>query len=160
MNLDTLLIQLQSWAQEETVAQRRLSGVLEALERAVRTGGSEELLRTGLALEESFTGNVGREVRRVDLMGRLGRHWGIAPATLSLTSVIARASAEGRPTSALEKLRDELRVVVLDVTRRAKLLNVVAAQHRGVLADLMNILGTSSDDESARTAGVLVDAEG
>ena len=56
--------------------------------------------------------------------------------------------------------RDELRELVIEVGKRARYLTVIASHHRGVLADLMNILGASSNNDDARRAGVLVDAEG
>ena len=65
----------------------------------------------------------------------------------------------GHSVSNLRILRDELREVAGEVARRARRLSVLASHHRGVLADILTILGESSPDEDVRRAGVLVDAE-
>ncbi len=160
MKLDSLLIQLQSWAQEELSAQQRLATVLEQLLDAVRSGGAEDLLPAGLALEEELQTKAGRDVRRHDLMERLARTWSVSASSLSLASVIERCQSAGVAVGGLTTLRVELREAVQAVGKQARLLAVLGAHHRGVLRDILGILGESSNDAEARRAGVLVDAEG
>ena len=159
MSLEATLIHMKSWAQEEIAAQTVLHEVLQRMEAAVQTGTPDDLTDAGSELEAAVEGNLMRERRRNGLMTSCARLWQVPAATLSLSSIIERAEAEGLQLNELRVMRDELRLRVQAVASRAHTLVVLAGHHRGVLQDLMAILGTASDDEEARQAGILMDAE-
>ncbi len=158
MRLESNLIHLQAWAQGERANQGTLGKVLEQLEGAVRHGRSADLIEAGVALEVALEGNAERARQRKVLMTRFAEGWGVAAETLSLSSILERAETDGADVSRLRVLRDELREEVRAVAKRAKLLSVMAGHHRGVLQDILVVLGASSLSPEARDAGVLVDA--
>jgi hypothetical protein len=159
VKLDSLLIQLQSWAQAEVAAQARLSTILDDLLEAVRASGTELLVDAGGRLEVALESGPARETRRRELMASFAGVFGVPGETLSLTSILQRARESGAEVQSLEAVRGELRAIVKDVARRARLLVATAGHHRGVLSELLTIIGGSARDEEARSAGVLVDAE-
>ena len=160
MNLATSLIHLQAWLQAETAGQRKLLEVLERLEAAALAGASDELLASGGQVEDALEANIGRDVRRRDLMDGFAREFGVPAATLSVSSVLERAREAGESVDKLTDMRTELRTAAQDVTCQAKRLSMLAGHHRAVLHELLMILGTSSENDEARRAGVLVDTEG
>ncbi len=159
MNLQAQLIQLLAWAQEEAGAQEQLLKVLRAMDCAVRAGCSEDLMESGERLEKALSGSQRREQKRSGLMHGLAQHFGVAMGTLSLSSIIERARAAGQAVEALEGMRDRLRTCVKEVAQTSHILSVMATHHHGVLADMMAIIGASSNEEETRKHGVLVDAE-
>jgi hypothetical protein len=159
MKVEVQLIHLQAWAQAEISAQSQLLEVLKAMEKAVRSGRAEQLEESGADLENSMLGNRQREGKRSSLMLSMARHYGVPAGTLSLSSVIERAQAEGHVTEPLASLRDRLRARVQEVAQSSHLLTVMAKHHQGVLGDLMKIIGASSAEEQSRNNGVLMDAK-
>ena len=159
MKVEVQLIHLQAWAQEEISAQRGLSDVLKGMEAAVLSGQPEQLIQSGEALEAALLVNRNREQKRASLMRGFAQHFGLPVGTLSLTSIIVRLSEAGHDTEQLSQLRDRLRGCVQEVANRSRALSILASHHQGVLADLMNIIGASSNEEETRKHGVLVDAE-
>jgi len=160
MNLSSSLIHLQAWLQAETTGQRRLLEVLERLEASAVLNAGDELLAAGGELEDTLQAGIGRDVRRGDLMAGFAREFGVPAPTLSVASVLERARTAGENVDKLTEMRTELCTAAEDVTRQAKRLSVLATHHRSVLHELLLILGTSSANEEASRAGVLVDAEG
>ena len=159
MKVEVQLIHLQAWAQEEISAQSALLQVLRGMEASVLSGKPDELAASGEALEAALLGNRNREKKRVALMKSLAQYFSVPLGIVSLTSLIVRLGAEGHDTGMLSNLRDRLRECVQEVSNRSRTLTIMASHHQGVLADLMTIIGASSQEEETRKHGVLVDAE-
>ena len=159
MNVQALLIQMQSWMQQEIATQTRIAEALAQQEDAVRKGGTDDLARSSDALEEILSGHAGRERRRLDLIEAFGRAFGVAPATLTIGSIAQRAGSAGLDTATVLILRDELRERVELVGDRARRLSTLAHYHGEVLTDILRLLGQVADGTETRTEGVLVDAE-
>ncbi|HED65201.1 MAG TPA: hypothetical protein ENJ09_06550 [Planctomycetes bacterium] len=160
MNMQGLLIHLQSWVQAELAAQRDLCVCLGALTDAVMGADNECLQTAAKELELRLEAGTGREIRRQDLMARFAKVCGVPADSLSVTSLIERGRSEGIAVEALSALRDELREVALDVRSRARRLMVLARHHGGVLEELLGILGCGGDGAGSKDSGVLVDARG
>ena len=156
MKPETALIQMHSWAQEESAAQGRLLAALEHIDEAARGASNAELTAGCDELEEVLGGVGPRAQRRARLANILALHFGVSPTTLSLGSIVERAQAtqlgsEG-VLGALASLRVELVGRVQEVSRRAKLMSVVAGHQRGVLNELLAILSPSRPRSSGADA--------
>lgn len=164
MKPETALIQFQSWAQEESQAQARLLEALVRMEAASRSSSQEELAQGCEQIEAALNDGQFRAERRRMLTGVLGQHFGVSPATLSLGSIIERAQSRGMGPapvlSALRGLRTELIERAREVSRQATRMAAVAGHQRGLLHELLGILGVRpADEQAAVTGGGLVNAE-
>ena len=157
MSLETHIVHLLSWAQEESAAQARQIAVLEEMHSAVRAGDLEALDSSSSDLEEALKGAGARRTRRSTLTETLGHLWGVAPSTLTLTSIVERCEQAGVNDHGLSMLRDRLRTQALEVARLARLLSTLARHHRGVINDLVALL-SGGETSGEKTGGVLVDA--
>lgn len=158
------LVQLSAWAKEELEAERRLLALLEAQEKAVRAGRTEDVRASGDALARELPGGAARERRRAQVIGELARALGVQAGVLTLSSIVRRAEAAGEEVATLARLRDELRVCVAAVVRTGRRIATLARYHQEVLEDLLRILSSSPETsadrgERALGEGVLVDAE-
>ena len=164
MTPETALIQFQSWAQQERAGQDRLRAALERVDTAVREASDEELTRGCLEIETCLEDAHLRGRRREELCAVLGAHFGVSPRTLSIGSLLERAEREGLGPEPVRRslgaLREDLREAVGGVNRAARRLSAVAQYQRGLLADLLGVLGQPRPAEGEPDQrGRLVNAE-
>jgi hypothetical protein len=157
VTLTTLAIQTEAWLQEELGAQRALREVLGRIESAARAGSGAELERAAGELQEGLGRSSAREARRQALLGKLGSALVWPPGeAITLSKLAGRLSGAGVETQRLERLRTELRAVLLEVVEASRRLAALARYHRGVLEELCGLLVAGAPEPGGR----LVDARG
>ncbi len=134
--LQSELVQLEAWAQEELASQAELSKALNLQEAAVRAGSTEDLLAGTKAVESATRNNVLRERRRVAGLRTLARRFGVAVETLTLQSISERVAACGLDVSRLDRMRADMRVSVADALRRGRRIASLARQHRSLMDNM------------------------
>lgn len=144
---------LEAWLVEEVAGKERLVRELERQEQALVRGTAEEVTNVTRVIETEITQEIERSRRREVIFARLGVHWNIAPAALTLGSIAERAGESG---SRIEVLRNRLRGLTaesLRLNRRvARLVNV----HQGIVQETLTALIGSSG--ALAETGVFFDA--
>jgi len=150
------IARLEAYLQRETGVQRRLAGVLEATEQAVRVNDRARLDELNAELQRELAGDLSRERERRILIHDAARALGAAPELSTVSSLAERAGEDG---ARLERLRGDLRGAVRSVRERSRKLVAVARVQQEVVHDLLKlVLGEDLEDGVARR-GALVDAE-
>jgi hypothetical protein len=155
-NAEQLLRSLEGYLQEEIGAHARTLSLLRAQEAAILASDPAAVSAGGNALESETRSVVQRARRRDQLLAELGRHWGVAPGTLTLTSICTRL---GPDSARLERQCRELRGIVQQVTRSARRLTTVARRHQRMLGDVIERLVGAGGRAELMGSGALVDAE-
>lgn len=157
LGLQSELVQLEAWAQEELAAQRALVQALELQEEAIRIGSTVGLLESTEVVQDATRKSALREKRRVAGMRALARRFGVAAETLTLTSIVERASAAGVDSSRLARARTELRDAAAEALKRGRRIASLAHHHRVVVDELFrNLAGGCAQDGSERNEDALV----
>jgi hypothetical protein len=155
MNLATLAIQVEAWLQEESQAARTMLALLERTETAARSGESAELARCASELTSQLAAGGARHGRRTALTARLAAFLAVPVQGLNLAKFAARLRAERLDATRFESLRAEVRESATAVVRASRRLAAMAQYHRGLLAELCQLL-----QSEAHSGGQLVDARG
>jgi len=159
MKLRRHVFQLQAWAKDELEAQRRLLGLLQRQEAAVRAGCTADVRQSGEELERELPGGATRERVRTQVIAELARGFGVPAQTLTLSSIVERGQASGEDVTGLRRLRDELRTCAAAVVKTGRRIASLARYHQEVLSDLMHVLSSSGMESQAPGDGALIDAE-
>jgi hypothetical protein len=159
MNAQALVQQLIAWLQEERAAQCALTQALDGLERALRAGDRTALEREVRGLEAALAGSDQRALRQRQMREACQRFTGLAARELDLADVIEHAARAGADVGILERARLELRELVRTLALRARSLAVLVRHQRGVLGDLLALLGRGGEADPADARGMLLDAE-
>lgn len=150
MKLDALLVQTESWAQEELAAQTRYYELLEAQIDAVRTSDSESLAATAEEMDVEVGRRGQRDRRRQTLLKGFGDAFGVDPGTLTLSSIVERARATGLNASRLEAARGRIRDAASRSLRAGRKLSLMVRYHQGVFQELLTMI---TPEESAGVEG-------
>ena len=154
--LPLLLRHLRTQVNEELEAQRRLLALLETQQSAIAAAQSPEIVAAGLAVEAEL-GSAGTRARHRDvLLEGFANLWGLEPGSLTFSSVIERAGAEAED---LVSVRNDLRTITSEVTRKARNIRTLASAHQRLTMEILEVLFASESDGSVAAGGVLVDAE-
>ncbi|MEO6708634.1 MAG: hypothetical protein ABI054_12300 [Planctomycetota bacterium] len=155
---DALIRQLELYVQEELDLQK---STLEALREpeAALFHGDLDLMRAHVErVDAQLSGCVVRAARRHELLRRFGLHFGVAPATLTLTSICTRL---GRDGESLARIAAPLREATIAVSRTTRRLGALARMHArlndDILRDVLGIQGVDAQDMDR--CGALLNAE-
>lgn len=149
-DLQSEILQLEAWAQEELAAQRDLVKSLKLQENAIRGGSTQDLLDSSLGVQAAAKGSSQRERRRIAGLRALSRRFGVAVETLTLRSISERASAAGLDCSRLDRFREEIRTTVADTLKRGRRIATVARHHCAVVDDLFGELAGQAEESPDR----------
>jgi len=155
-NETTLLRQLEAYVQEELGAQGRLTGLLEAQERALLSHEREQLEAASTALQAEFIGAASRAKRRDELVGQLAKSWNVAASALSLSSIVRRFGADGER---LRRQRVELERAVKRVQKLARRTASAARMHSRLSNEIVRACLSAADGVDVHEGGSLVNAE-
>jgi hypothetical protein len=148
-----LLNVLEHDAREETSAQKRRLALLERQVEAVKSNRSVDLESALADLERELEAQGPRDLRRLQALVELARHWSCDARALTLGSVSERAGDEGRK---LGSLRGELREATAAVLRENRRLAALVRVHRQLVEE---VLAGVAAGAGAGADGRLVDAE-
>ena len=112
-----LLNVLEHDAREETVAQKRRLALVESQIAAIRANKPAELEAAVEGIERELEAQGPRDLRRLQALVELSRHWSCDARALTLGSVAERAGDDGRKLGAL---RGELREAAAAVRPRIR----------------------------------------
>lgn len=146
-----LLNVLEHDAREETVAQKRRLALVESQIAAIRANKPAELEAGVEGIERELEAQGPRDLRRLQALVELSRHWSCDARALTLGSVAERAGDDGRK---LDALRGELREAAAAVLRENRRLAALARMHHQIVEDVLAavVAGVGKD-------GRLVDAQ-
>jgi hypothetical protein len=146
-----LLNVLEHDAREETVAQKRRLALVERQEQAIRLNKPAELDAAVAEIERQLEAQGPRDLRRLQALVELSKHWGCDARAMTLGSVAERAGTDG---AKLGVLRGELREATSAVLRENRRLSALVRMHRQIVEDVL-----AGVVAGAGTDGRLVDAE-
>ena len=156
--LKVLVHQLEAYAQEELDLQTRTLGFLREQEAALFHGDLALMRANVERVDAQLEGCVARSARRNELLRRFGLHFGVAPSTLTLTSICTRL---GSPADGLARIAAPLRETALAVTRATRRLGALARMHARlndeILKEVLAVQGV--DPKDMERCGALVDAQ-
>lgn len=144
---------LEAWLVEEVLGKERLVRELERQEAALVRGTSDEITGATQAIETEIAQELERARRREVIFARLGAHWNIAPAALTLGSIAERAGPNG---ARIEELRNRLRALATDALRRNRRVARLVHVNQSIVQETLIAL-VGSRDPLAET-GALFDA--
>ncbi len=156
-NLRALIHQLEAYAQEELDLQSRTLVVLREQEAALFNGDLEAMRRDMQRLDKELVGAASRSGRRSDLLRRLGLEFGVAPKTLTLTSICTRL---GRDGERLTRIAGELREATQSVSRATRRLGALGRMHAKLNDEILGTVLADSgvDRNNMERCGALLDA--
>ncbi|MGK0217506.1 MAG: hypothetical protein ACI9HE_000984 [Planctomycetota bacterium] len=151
-----ILNHLIAWAQEEVACQEQLLVALGTQAKAAHQRMPEAIEESTEGVDACLAGSHERSMRRERLFHQLGVLWGVAPRSLSLTSILLRAG-EGYET--LAELRDQLRVLATQVRTTGRKVQNLLRLHQRITTEIIDsVLGDQRQDSLDRS-GALLDAE-
>ncbi len=156
-SLRQLLLELESYLQEEIDARRRMIDVVARQEGAVKDGLSADLERATRDLERELSGQVERARRREKILAGFAAAWGVAPSVLTLSSIAERV---GPGTEKLRALRGELRDATASLAKRNRRLAALTTLYRRVLGDVIETIVSGEQGAPLKDTGTLVNARG
>lgn len=156
MSQQSLLNSLEAWVQEEIGARRRMLGLIERQEEAVRKGRGADLERATRDVEAELATQADRALRRTKLFAAFGALWGVVPEALTLSSICERWGAGAQR---LEQLHKDLREATARVVKKNRRLASLMTLHQRVVEDLIGTLMNMRDATALARSGTLVDAE-
>jgi len=157
MNVNALVIQLESWAREELAAQRAMALLLERQEQAVSSNDTDALLQITAEIRAHLGSSTERDRRRRELIGRAARAFGVTANTLTLGSIAQRADAQGVGVEGLRSIRAMLRDESARVLRLGRRIAAVARYHQAFLNEVLCLL---APEQGETDQPVLLDARG
>ncbi len=140
MNLESIIIRLEAWLQEELAGQERLDTLLSQQEAAIRRSDDAALAEAGKAVDAELAGQPRRAAKRSLLLAELANTLGVAPTALTLTDIADRADTYGVDTTRLRRLRETARDKTAAVLKRGRRVAALARYHQSLLSELMGIL--------------------
>lgn len=153
MSPQGLLNALEAWLSDEIAGKERLVAVLEAQEQALGRGSPEGITEATLRVATEVEADVERARRREMLFARLGAHWKVAASTLTLGSIVERASGGG---ARIAELRARVRELAAEVLRRNRRITRIVHVHQSIVQETLTALVGSHDPLSE--TGALFDA--
>ena len=158
--VQSLVLKLEAWVQEETGAQRRMLDLLKRQEAAILAYRPEEVADCGQAVERELSSVPGRERRRREVVESLGRAWGLGSGVLTVSSVCVRLEEAGLDASRLRRMRDDLRDATAQALRLGRRISVLARYHGELFEEVVGILVGSSDAaKNDQHRGALLDTQ-
>lgn len=155
-NATTWLRQLEAYVQEELGAQGRLIALLEDQERALLSHERTSIEAVSEALHAQFPASAARSRRREELVGLLAQSWGVAANTLTLSSIVTRAGADGER---LARQRAELERATRRAQKLARRTAAAARLHSRLSNEIVRACLGVGSEAGAQAAGAMVNAE-
>ena len=157
-SLRALVHQLEAYAQEELDLQTRTLAVLREQESALFHGDIEAMRINFEKVDAQLAGCAGRATRRHDLLRKLGLEFGVAPSTLTLSSICTRL---GRDGERLARIATDLREATFAVTRTTRRLSALARMHARLNDEILGtvLADRGVDKTDMDRTGALLDAE-
>ncbi len=153
-----LVKQLEIYAKEELELQMQMLSALREQETAMFHGDFAAMRANSERVDTQLSGCVARATRRHELLRRFGLHFGVAPSTLTLTSICTRLGDDGEQLSRIAVPLREIAQAVSRATRRlAALARMHARLNNEILRDVLAIQGV--DPRDMERCGALVDAQ-
>lgn len=137
MSLAETVRRTENYLRAETKAQEVLLGLLEAQERAVRSGRTSEILSANARYEETLRKGSTRDAERSRLLAEFGAFYGVAPKALSLASIIERL---GPHAGQLPAERVRLRAATSRVLQASRRLSSIARYHGSIVEEVLGLL--------------------
>jgi len=156
-SLGALVQQLELYAKEELDLQTSTLAALREQERALFHGDLAAMRANVERVDAQLSGCGSRAARRQELLRRFGRHYGVEPSTLTLTSICTRLGGEGDD---LSRIAASLREATLAVARATRRLGALARMHARLNDAILEEVLTSQgvDREDLQGCGALLDA--
>lgn len=153
---EAVLNHLVAWAREEIVGQEQILAALAVQTKAAHERTPDALEKATQDVDACLDGAHERSQRREHIFQQLGVLWGVAPASLSLGSILLRAG-EGHET--LAELREQLRRVGTDVCKAGRKVQGLLRLHQRITTEILDaVLGNERHDTLDRS-GALLDTE-
>lgn len=159
MNVQSLLIQTEAWAQEELAAQTRMGKLLELQLAAVESSDTKALIEAADSIEAELGRRPARELRRTKLMGEFARAFGVSKQTLTLSSISERAKGLGIATDRIDAARANVREAVARSMRLGRKLSVQARYHQGLFREVLAAIAEGSEQPPDEERGAWVHVE-
>lgn len=155
-DLNTLRTEIEACIEREIEAQRSVLALIEVQERALQTGGPDEIASATAAIEAELRAGAVRGGDRMRILAGLGGHWHVAPSSLTLSSIAERLGAAcGR----LPELRVELRTTMAEVVRRCRRMGALARANGKIVNEAIERVFGDASDERVSGGGKLVNTE-
>jgi len=154
-SIQSLINGLEAWVQEELLARRKLLALLGRQEECVKHARGGELAAIVGELDLELAAQTRRDDKRARLFAALGQAWGVAPETLTLTSIVERAAPAG---ARLAQLRDELAEASATVARKNRRISALLNAHHKIVEELLGALIAIQGGTPGLQQGALVDA--
>ena len=158
--VQSLVLKLEAWVQEETGAQRRMLELLRRQEAAILAYQPEEVADCGQAVERELSTVPGRERGQRDVVEALARVWGLGAGVLTVSSVCVRLEEGGIDATRLRRMRDDLRDATAQALRLGRRISVLARYHGELFEEVVGILvGNSGAAKYDQHRGALLDTQ-
>ena len=156
--LQALVHRLEAYAQEELDLQTRTLAMLREQESALFHGNLAAMQTNMELIDAQLKGAAARTTRRHEILRSLGVEFGVAPSTLSLSSICTRL---GRNGERLARIAIDLRAATLCVSRSTRRLSALARMHARLNDEILGTLlaDRGVDHKDMARCGVLVNAE-
>lgn len=157
-SIQALIVQMELYAKAELELQKNTLIALREQEAALLHGDLASIRANVERVDAQLDGCVARSAKRQELLRRFGLHFGVAPGTLTLTSICSRL---GRDGAGLARIAEPLREATLSVSRATRRLGALARMHARlndeILKDVLAIQGV--DPKDMERCGALLDAQ-
>lgn len=158
--LQSLVLKLESWVQEEIGAQRRMVDLLAKQEAEIMACRPEEVSACGKAIEGELSTVPGRERRRREVVEALARAWGLGSGVLTVSSVCVRLDEAGIDATRLRRMRDDLRDATAKALRLGRRISVLARYHGELFQEVVGVLvGNPAGSQGEQHRGALLDTQ-
>ena len=151
-----LLARLCAHVKDEIASRERLCALVQRQEEAVLAGLSAELASATREIGEELDRGGERARTRARLFEAFGKRAGVAASELTLRSIAERVGPEAQELSALSA---SLADAAASLAKKNRRFRALAAMHRGVLGDLIQVLLGGSGGSPLHSTGTLVNAE-
>jgi hypothetical protein len=151
-----LVQQLERYAKEELELQASMLAALREQEGALFHGDVAAMRANVERVDAQLEGCAARSAKRQELLRRFALHFGVAPSTLTLTSICARLGPDG---DELARIAVALREATRAVSRTTRRLGALARMHARLNDEILeNVLATQGvDPRQLQNCGALLD---
>jgi hypothetical protein len=156
MSEQKLANQLEALLDEELAARGRTTTILNEQIEALQQKDQEAFTVCIQRMESELSSNAERGQRRARIIAALAAQWGIAPTTLTLSSIATRLGDAGERVLAK---RAALRDAVASELWANRRLGVLMGAERRLVRDLLRSIYGEDAEKALDGAGNLVDAQ-
>ena len=156
MSEQKLANQLEALLDEELAARGRTTAILNEQIETLQQKDQEAFTACIQRMESELSSNAERGQRRAQIIAALAAQWGIAPTTLTLSSIATRLGEAGKRVLAK---RAALRDAVASELWANRRLGVLMGAERRLVRDLLRSIYGEDAEKALDGAGNLVDAQ-